>query len=134
PAAMAKVSAEDIAVQDIVEDPLAGQPGFEIDPEHRPLYGKHVLITAGPTWEAIDPVRYIANRSSGKQGFAVAAAAAALGARVTLVSGPVHLKTPPGVDRIDVESAREMADAVKKSLPADAAVMIAAVSDWRSKD
>jgi phosphopantothenoylcysteine decarboxylase/phosphopantothenate--cysteine ligase len=134
PAAMAKVSADSIAVQEIVEDPLAGQPGFEIAPEHRPLYGKHVLITAGPTWEAIDPVRYIANRSSGKQGFAVAAAAAALGARVTLVSGPVHLKTPVGVDRIDVESAREMADAVKKALPADAAVMIAAVSDWRSKD
>jgi phosphopantothenoylcysteine decarboxylase/phosphopantothenate--cysteine ligase len=134
PAAMAKATAQDIAVQEIVEDPLAGQPGFEIAPEHRPLFGKHVLVTAGPTWEAIDPVRYIANRSSGKQGFAVAAAAAALGARVTLVSGPVHLKTPPGVDRIDVESAREMADAVKKALPADAAVMIAAVSDWRSKD
>jgi phosphopantothenoylcysteine decarboxylase/phosphopantothenate--cysteine ligase len=134
PAAMAKATAESIAVQEIIDDPLSGQPGFEIAPEHRPLYGKHVLITAGPTHEAIDPVRYIANRSSGKQGFAVAAAAAALGARVTLVSGPVHLKTPPGVDRIDVESAREMAEAVKAALPADAAVMVAAVSDWRSKD
>jgi phosphopantothenoylcysteine decarboxylase / phosphopantothenate---cysteine ligase len=79
-------------------------------------------------------VRYIANRSSGKQGFAIAAAAAALGARVTLVSGPVHLATPLGVDRIDVESAEEMAKAVKKALPADAAVLVAAVADWRTKD
>src|SRR5690606_40021115 len=68
-------------------DPLEGQPDFETDPEHRPLYGKHVLVTAGPTYEPIDPVRYIANRSSGKQGFAIAAAAAAAGARVTLVAG-----------------------------------------------
>jgi phosphopantothenoylcysteine decarboxylase/phosphopantothenate--cysteine ligase len=115
-------------------DPLAGQPEFEEDPEHRPLYGKHVLVTAGPTFEPIDPVRYIANRSSGKQGFAIAAAAAAAGARVTLVSGPVELATPPGVDRIDVETADEMAKAVKKALPADAAVMAAAVADWRTKD
>jgi phosphopantothenoylcysteine decarboxylase/phosphopantothenate--cysteine ligase len=115
-------------------DLLAGQPDFDIDPEHRPLYGRHVLVTAGPTHEPIDPVRYIANRSSGKQGFAIAAAAAALGARVTLIAGPVMLPTPAGVDRIDVESAREMADAVKKALPVDAAVMVAAVADWRSKD
>jgi len=114
-------------------DPLDGQPDFETEPEHRPLFGKHVLITAGPTREPIDPVRYIANRSSGKQGFAIAAAAAAAGARVTLVAGPVALDTPHGVDRIDVESAREMADRVKKSLPADVAIMVAAVSDWRSK-
>ena len=115
-------------------DPLEGQPDFATEPEHRPLYGKHVLVTAGPTHEPIDPVRYIANRSSGKQGFAIAAAAAAAGARVTLVSGPVALPTPPGVDRIDVESAEDMAAAVKKALPADAAVMVAAVSDWRTKD
>ena len=115
-------------------DPLAGQPDFEAEPEHRPLYGKHVLITAGPTREAIDPVRYIANRSSGKQGFAIAAAAAAAGARVTLVSGPVHLETPPGVDRIDVESAREMNDAVREGLPCDVAIMVAAVADWRTRD
>ena len=119
---------------ELLSDPLAGQPEFDVDPEHRPLYGRHVLITAGPTHEPIDPVRYIANRSSGKQGFAIAAAAAALGARVTLVAGPVSLPTPAGVDRIDVESAREMADVVKKTLPVDAAVMVAAVSDWRSKD
>ncbi len=115
-------------------DPLEGQPEFEEEPEHRPLYGRHVLVTAGPTHEPIDPVRYIANRSSGKQGFAVAAAAAAAGARVTLVAGPVMLPTPPGVDRIDVETADEMAAAVKAALPVDAAVMVAAVSDWRTKD
>ncbi|HEY8604022.1 bifunctional phosphopantothenoylcysteine decarboxylase/phosphopantothenate synthase [Tsuneonella suprasediminis] len=118
----------------VEEDPLDGQPDFDSDPAHRPLFGRHVLVTAGPTHEPIDPVRYIANRSSGKQGFAIAAAAAALGARVTLVAGPVHLKTPTGVDRIDVESAREMADAVKHALPADVAVMVAAVADWRSRD
>ncbi|HEY6817521.1 MAG TPA: bifunctional phosphopantothenoylcysteine decarboxylase/phosphopantothenate synthase [Croceibacterium sp.] len=115
-------------------DPLEGQPDFDSRPEHRPLYGRHVLVTAGPTHEPIDPVRYIANRSSGKQGYAIAAAAAAAGARVTLVSGPVALGTPPGVDRIDVESAEEMAAAVKAALPADVAVMVAAVSDWRTKD
>jgi len=91
----------------------------------------HILITAGPTHEPIDPVRYIANRSSGKQGFAIAAALAALGARVTLVAGPVTLDTPAGVTRVDVETAREMAAAVAAALPADAAVMVAAVADWR---
>jgi phosphopantothenoylcysteine decarboxylase/phosphopantothenate--cysteine ligase len=118
--------------EDAVEaDPLEGQPDFEAEPEHRPLFGKHVLVTAGPTHEAIDPVRYIANKSSGRQGYAIAAAAAAAGARVTLISGPVALATPPGVDRVDVQTAVEMAAAVKKALPADAAVMVAAVADWR---
>ena len=115
-------------------DPLEGQPAFEQDPQHRPLYGKHVLVTAGPTHEPIDPVRYIANRSSGKQGYAIAAAAAAAGARVTLVSGPVSLATPPGVERVDVESAEEMQKAVRESLPADCAIMVAAVADWRTRD
>ncbi|MXP15556.1 bifunctional phosphopantothenoylcysteine decarboxylase/phosphopantothenate synthase [Altererythrobacter confluentis] len=115
-------------------DPLYGQPDFDTDPEHRPLYGKHVLITAGPTHEPIDPVRYIANRSSGRQGFAIAAAAANAGARVTLVAGPVTLATPHGVDRIDVESAREMDAAVKNALPVDVAIMVAAVADWRTRD
>jgi phosphopantothenoylcysteine decarboxylase/phosphopantothenate--cysteine ligase len=123
-----------VVEDDFENDVLDGQPDFDGDPEHRPLYGKHVLVTAGPTHEPIDPVRYIANRSSGKQGFAIAAAAANAGARVTLVAGPVHLKTPPGVDRIDVESAVEMADAVRGALPADAAVMVAAVADWRTRD
>jgi phosphopantothenoylcysteine decarboxylase / phosphopantothenate---cysteine ligase len=112
---------------------LQAQPDFAGE-NHRPLYGKHVLITAGPTHEAIDPVRYIANRSSGKQGYAIAAAAAEAGARVTLVSGPVALPTPPGVIRVDVESAREMAAAVEAALPADAAIMVAAVADWRAAD
>ncbi|MEI9852632.1 MAG: bifunctional phosphopantothenoylcysteine decarboxylase/phosphopantothenate--cysteine ligase CoaBC [Sphingomonas sp.] len=95
------------------------------------LAGRHVLVTAGPTHEPIDPVRYIANRSSGRQGFAIAEALAELGARVTLVAGPVSLPTPAGVVRIDVETAQEMADAVAAALPADAAVMVAAVADWR---
>ncbi|WP_230771390.1 bifunctional phosphopantothenoylcysteine decarboxylase/phosphopantothenate--cysteine ligase CoaBC [Sphingomonas sp. Leaf4] len=94
------------------------------------LAGRHVLVTAGPTHEPIDPVRYLANRSSGKQGFAIAAACAARGARVTLVAGPVTLATPPGVERIDVETARDMANAVAQALPVDAAVMVAAVADW----
>jgi len=95
------------------------------------LVGKHILVTAGPTHEPIDPVRVLANRSSGRQGFAIAAAAAAAGARVTLVSGPVALKTPEGVDRIDVETAEQMANAVMAALPADCAIMVAAVADWR---
>jgi phosphopantothenoylcysteine decarboxylase/phosphopantothenate--cysteine ligase len=95
------------------------------------LQGKHILVTAGPTHEPIDPVRVIANRSSGRQGFAIAAAAAEAGARVTLVAGPVGLETPPGVDRIDVETAEQMADAVIRALPADCAIMVAAVADWR---
>jgi phosphopantothenoylcysteine decarboxylase / phosphopantothenate---cysteine ligase len=107
---------------------------FAASADYRPLQGRHVLVTAGPTWEAIDPVRYIGNRSSGKQGFAIAAAVAALGARVTLVAGPVALKTPPGVARVDVESADDMARAVRQAMPADVAVMVAAVADWRPRD
>ncbi|MDP2129799.1 MAG: bifunctional phosphopantothenoylcysteine decarboxylase/phosphopantothenate synthase [Erythrobacter sp.] len=125
------------ATPDEIEAVLGEMPegaDFGIAASHRPLAGRHVLVTAGPTWEAIDPVRYIANRSSGKQGFAIAAAAAALGARVTLVAGPVALKTPAGVKRLDVESAQEMAETVKRSLPADVAVMVAAVADWRPKE
>jgi phosphopantothenoylcysteine decarboxylase/phosphopantothenate--cysteine ligase len=96
------------------------------------LAGKHILVTAGPTHEPIDPVRVIANRSSGRQGFAIAAAAAEAGAEVTLVAGPVHLKTPAGVTRIDVQTAQEMADAVFAALPAEAAILVAAVADWRA--
>ena len=95
------------------------------------LAGKHILVTAGPTHEPIDPVRVIANRSSGRQGFAIARAAAGAGATVTLVAGPVALETPPGVTRIDVETAEEMANAVFAALPADAAILVAAVADWR---
>ena len=95
------------------------------------LVGKHILVTAGPTHEPIDPVRVIANRSSGKQGFAIAAAAARAGARVTLVAGPVCLTCPDGVERIDVETAAQMADAVFNALPCDVAILVAAVADWR---
>ena len=95
------------------------------------MRGKHILVTAGPTHEPIDPVRVIANRSSGRQGFAIAAAAADAGARVTLIAGPVALQTPAGVARIDVETAEQMARAVFAALPADAAVLVAAVADWR---
>jgi phosphopantothenoylcysteine decarboxylase/phosphopantothenate--cysteine ligase len=95
------------------------------------LAGKHILVTAGPTHESIDPVRVIANRSSGRQGFAIATAAADAGATVTLVAGPVSLDTPAGVTRIDVESAEQMANAVFAALPADAAILVAAVADWR---
>ena len=96
------------------------------------LAGRHVIVTSGPTHEPIDPVRYLANRSSGRQGHAIAAAAAAAGARVTLVSGPVSIPDPPGVTVIRVETARQMLDAVEAALPADVAVMAAAVADWRA--
>jgi phosphopantothenoylcysteine decarboxylase/phosphopantothenate--cysteine ligase len=99
--------------------------------EDQGLAGKHVLVTAGPTAEPIDPVRLITNRSSGKQGYAIARALAAMGARVTLVSGPTALASPPGVDRIEVVTALEMLAACRAALPADAAVCVAAVSDWR---
>jgi phosphopantothenoylcysteine decarboxylase / phosphopantothenate---cysteine ligase len=97
----------------------------------RPLVGQRVLITAGPTHEPIDPVRYIANRSSGKQGYAIAAAAQAAGADVTLISGPVDLGAPEGVAVARVESARDMLARVEAALPADIAIFAAAVADWR---
>ena len=96
-----------------------------------PLAGRHVLVTAGPTAEALDPVRLLTNRSSGRQGFEIAGALARLGARVTLVAGPVSQPTPAGVDRVDVESARQMLAACQAALPADAAICVAAVADWR---
>jgi len=99
--------------------------------DDKPLAGKRVIVTSGPTHEPIDPVRYIANRSSGKQGHAIAAAAAAAGADVVLVSGPVNVADPSGVTIIRIESAREMFDAVEKALPADCAIFAAAVADWR---
>jgi len=115
---------EVMAIVDAIRGQLGDAP--------RRLTGKHVIVTAGPTHEPIDPVRYIANRSSGRQGFAIAGALAALGARVSLIGGPVSLPTPPGVDRIDVETALQMANAVENALPADAAVLVAAVADWRT--
>jgi phosphopantothenoylcysteine decarboxylase/phosphopantothenate--cysteine ligase len=98
---------------------------------NQPLAGKRLLVTSGPTHEPIDPVRYIANRSSGKQGHAIAAAAATAGARVTLVCGPVSLPDPAGVKIVRVETAREMLEAVEAALPVDCAVFAAAVADWR---
>jgi phosphopantothenoylcysteine decarboxylase/phosphopantothenate--cysteine ligase len=95
------------------------------------LADRHVLITSGPTHEPIDPVRYIANRSSGKQGDALARAAAGLGARVTLITGPTNLGDPPGVTTVRVETASEMLAAVRRTLPADVAIFAAAVADWR---
>ncbi len=102
-----------------------------LDPAPQPLAGRHALVTSGPTHEPIDPVRYIANRSSGRQGHAVAAALAALGARVTLVSGPVGVPDPAGVQVHRVETAAEMLAACSAALPADVAVCAAAVADWR---
>jgi phosphopantothenoylcysteine decarboxylase / phosphopantothenate---cysteine ligase len=99
-----------------------------------PLAGRRVLVTSGPTHEPIDPVRYIANRSSGKQGHAIARAAAIAGADVTLVSGPVTLTDPPGIKMVKVETAREMLRAVEQALPADVAIFAAAVADWRSAE
>jgi phosphopantothenoylcysteine decarboxylase/phosphopantothenate--cysteine ligase len=96
-----------------------------------PLDGRHVIVTSGPTHEPIDPVRYIANRSSGAQGTAIATALAGLGARVSFITGPASVAPPPGVDVIRVETADQMLVAVKAALPADAAVFAAAVADWR---
>jgi len=127
------------AILAAIQQALAGLPDAPPVPRKagkapvQKLTGKHILVTAGPTHEPIDPVRYIANRSSGKQGFAIAAALARRGARVSLVAGPVALPTPPGVTRIDVETAHEMGEAVEAALPADAAVMVAAVADWRTE-
>jgi phosphopantothenoylcysteine decarboxylase/phosphopantothenate--cysteine ligase len=115
--------AEPLAIAAAVEELLRA--------DETPLQGQRILITSGPTHEPIDPVRYIANRSSGKQGHAIAAAARAAGADVTLVSGPVNLPDPANVKVIKVETAREMLDAVERALPVDVAIFAAAVADWR---
>jgi phosphopantothenoylcysteine decarboxylase/phosphopantothenate--cysteine ligase len=116
--------------------PSGGEAEVEVRPStsfgaNGSLVGTHILVTAGPTHEPIDPVRVIANRSSGRQGFAVATAAAQAGARVTLIAGPVTMPTPGGVARIDVETAEQMAAAVEAALPCDAAILVAAVADWK---
>jgi phosphopantothenoylcysteine decarboxylase/phosphopantothenate--cysteine ligase len=110
---------------------IAAAAATLLAPAARPLAGQRVLITSGPTHEPIDPVRYIANRSSGKQGHAIARAAAEAGAAVTLVSGPVNVPDPPGVRVVRAESARDMLAAVEAALPADIAIFAAAVADWR---
>ena len=116
--------AEPAAILAAITDLLAG-------PDGRALAGRRAVVTAGPTFEPIDPVRGLTNRSSGKQGYAIAAALAARGAEVTLVSGPTGLAVPVGVTRIDVETAMEMKAATEAALPADIAVLSAAVADWR---
>jgi phosphopantothenoylcysteine decarboxylase/phosphopantothenate--cysteine ligase len=116
--------AEPAAILNAISGLLAG-------PDGRPLAGRSAVVTAGPTFEPIDPVRGLTNRSSGKQGYAIAEALATLGAKVTLISGPVALSVPVGVERVWVETAREMEAAVKAAFPADIAVMSAAVADWR---
>ncbi|MBX9803822.1 MAG: bifunctional phosphopantothenoylcysteine decarboxylase/phosphopantothenate--cysteine ligase CoaBC [Caulobacteraceae bacterium] len=116
--------AEPPAIFEAIMAALAG-------PGARPLAGRRAVITAGPTAEPIDPVRLLTNRSSGKQGYAIASALAALGAEVTLVSGPTALPAPAGVTRVDVETARDMLAACEAALPADIAVCVAAVADWR---
>ncbi|WP_298296322.1 bifunctional phosphopantothenoylcysteine decarboxylase/phosphopantothenate--cysteine ligase CoaBC [uncultured Litoreibacter sp.] len=114
-----------------MSEPLAIAAAVEDALLDGPLKGKHVLVTSGPTHEPIDPVRYIANRSSGAQGTAIARSLSALGARVTFVTGPADAPPPAGVDVVKVQTAREMLEAVQNALPADAAVFAAAVADWR---
>jgi len=116
--------AEPPAILEAVQQALTGVAA-------RPLAGRRAVVTAGPTAEPIDPVRVLTNRSSGKQGYAIAGALAALGAEVTLVSGPTALPAPPGVRRVAVETGREMLAACEAALPADVAVCVAAVADWR---
>jgi phosphopantothenoylcysteine decarboxylase/phosphopantothenate--cysteine ligase len=144
---LARLQADGVTMVGPDEGPMAcGEhgPGRMAEPEailaaisaalgggRRPLAGRHILITAGPTQEPIDPVRVLTNRSSGKQGYAIAGACAELGARVTLVSGPTALASPPGVERRMIETAEEMLSASRAALPADAAICVAAVSDWR---
>jgi phosphopantothenoylcysteine decarboxylase / phosphopantothenate---cysteine ligase len=130
PGRLAEVPALVAAIQRLLADsPSVGAK--EGRAAQGPLAGRHVLVTSGPTHEPIDPVRYIANRSSGKQGSAIAAEAAALGARVTLVTGPTQVPPPEGVTTVRIETAAEMLEAVRAALPADIAIFAAAVADWR---
>ncbi|MER0237446.1 bifunctional phosphopantothenoylcysteine decarboxylase/phosphopantothenate--cysteine ligase CoaBC [Fulvimarina sp. MAC8] len=116
--------AEPLEIVAAVEAVFADRP--------QPLLGKRIIVTSGPTHEPIDPVRYIANRSSGRQGHAIAGALAKLGAEVALISGPVTIADPAGVRVVRVETAREMLEAVESALPSDAAIFVAAVADWRA--
>jgi len=124
--------AEPENIADKIESLLRGDTTLDGLCGPKPLAGKHALITAGPTREAIDPVRYLSNRSSGKQGYAIAAALGRLGAKVTLVSGPVAIDSPACAELIRVESARDMLEACKAAMPADIFVAVAAVADWRT--
>lgn len=123
--------AEPLAIADAIERMLQVPATRAQQVSSKSLAGRHVLVTAGPTVEPIDPVRFLSNRSSGKQGYAIASALAARGAKVTLVSGPTTLAAPTGITRIDVRTAQEMLAACERSLPADAAICVAAVADYR---
>jgi len=123
--------AEPDAIADAVEEALKGITHIDGLKDTPPLSGKRVLITAGPTQEPLDPVRYLSNHSSGKQGFAIADALAQLGADVTLIAGPVSLPTPLGVNRINVVTADDMLKAVTDNIDTDAFISVAAVADWR---
>ena len=123
--------AEPDAIADAVQGALLGNMSLDGLRAEKPLAGRKAVVTAGPTREAIDPVRYISNHSSGLQGYAIAQALADQGAAVTLVSGPTALPAPHGVTRVDIESAREMLAAVEGAIPADIFVSVAAVADWR---
>ena len=123
--------AEPPAIVEAIEQALAG--GTALGDSPGPLSGRHVIVTSGPTYEPIDPVRFLGNRSSGRQGHAIAQSAIGAGARVTLITGPVCLSDPPGADVIHVGSAREMREAVEAALPADAFIAAAAVADWRAE-
>ncbi|MEC7289557.1 MAG: bifunctional phosphopantothenoylcysteine decarboxylase/phosphopantothenate--cysteine ligase CoaBC [Pseudomonadota bacterium] len=121
---------EPLAIADRIEARLdGGTVLYGLEP--KPLAGRHALVTAGPTREPLDPVRFLSNHSSGKQGYAIAGALAAAGARVTLVSGPVSMPVPQGVDLVAIETAREMLNACETALPADVFISVAAVADWR---
>lgn len=122
--------AEPETISDAIENALAGATDLDAW-KRKALAGKHVLITAGPTREPIDPVRYLSNQSSGKQGYAIARACADLGANVTLISGPVCLQAPHGVAMVNVETARDMLGACEQALPCDVFISVAAVADWR---
>ncbi|PHS41230.1 MAG: bifunctional phosphopantothenoylcysteine decarboxylase/phosphopantothenate--cysteine ligase CoaBC [Robiginitomaculum sp.] len=125
--------AEPEVITDAIEKILAGETNIDaLQP--KPLKGKHVLITAGPTREPIDPVRYLSNHSSGKQGYAIAKACQRLGAKVTLVSGPVAIAPPQNVNMVQVETARDMLAACENALPADVFISVAAVADWRARE
>lgn len=123
--------AEPLEIVAALEALLSARPATAIE---GPLTGRRIVVTSGPTHEPIDPVRYIANRSSGRQGHAIAGALARLGAKVTLVSGPVTIPPPQGVRFVEVETARDMLAAVEETLPQDAGVFVAAVADWRTAD
>jgi phosphopantothenoylcysteine decarboxylase/phosphopantothenate--cysteine ligase len=129
PPAIVEAIEQALAAEATLSSPLQGPP-----PDSGPLGGRHVIVTSGPTYEPIDPVRFLGNRSSGRQGHAIAQAAIGAGARVTLVTGPVGLSDPAGAEVVHVGSARDMREAVEAALPADAFIAAAAVADWRAEN